>query len=364
MRTAIFLSAFLCVLAQSLSAQSQYSFIKLVQSKIERTQNPAAVAPKMSGDTTYTIFKNCSVEMRLYFVDGEGFNNLFNPNPTGVYLNGQHFNFFCDPDRSFKQYVSNFLDMYEFKFLDRTYLCFLNYREDCIGEGCRYRCYNVFDITNPDQIVQTSFSSIFEGDATFGDFNSDGILDFIRAAPKVPDDLKDKGDLERYYMITAYSFSRGKTVQLRNDKGEASYIWAEGDNEAQTFVVMQHDWVINLNDPEGNPMLSVPYFDTYISFDPLESNLYKPDGARVIKNKWSLFVKEFSDIDGAIKFCDELESRKFNDVLVMTDQYGNRILFKVMVGNFMTKEQAHKTWLVLKQVFDIESKLKDLKARY
>ena len=52
------------------------------------------------------------------------------------------------------------------------------------GENCRYRCYNVFDITNKESIRQTSFSSLFQGTDSFGDFNNDGKLDFVRVAPK------------------------------------------------------------------------------------------------------------------------------------------------------------------------------------
>jgi SPOR domain len=347
-----------------LAAQS-YSLSGLSQSAVSKTKIPTAVMPKMSRDTTYTIYNNCSVEMTLYFVDGSGtYNNLFNPNPTGVYLNKKLFQFYCDPEKSFKQNISNFLDIYEFSYLGRNYLCFFHFREDCVGKDCRYKCYNLFDITDPNRIVQTSFSSIYEGSETFGDFNFDGVLDFVRVAPKLPETVTDKKQEDFFHMITVYTFRNGKAIPLKSSTGDSHYIWAQGDNEAMKFKVFQHDWVSPLKDSTGRECEPVAFMPPYIAFDPRDSHLYTTNGERIEKKGWSLMAGAFKDLEGAQQFASEMASRDFHEILIMTDQYSDEITFFVLVGNYDSQEKALQAKTTLKTRFEMNTKLKDLRGRY
>ncbi len=353
-------------LSFSLFAQTKtYTYPELSSGAVSITKRPKAGGVKMSADTTFTLYSECTVEMVMYFVDGDGrYNNLFNPNPTGIFLNKKHFQFYCDPEKAFRQSASNFLDIFEFTFLGRHYLCMFNYREDCVGEGCRYRCYNLFDITDPTYPTQTSFSSIYEGSDSFGDFNSDGILDFMRAAPKVPDDLKDKNKEQNYYIMTTYTFENGNTQLLKNSASETFYIWGVGETDGSIFSVYQYDWFFPLKDKEGKEMDPITYFPPYIAFDPREPVLYNSRGVLIEKQRWSLTIGDFTDLEGAQKFCEEMESRKFENVFIMADQYAGKITFQVLYGNFQDKNKAVALKNALKTRFGINAKLRDFKARY
>ena len=171
-----------CASAQEVKEGETYSLQKLSQESVQITKNPIPHAPKEVGDTTFTLYTNSSIDIKTYFVHGDQYDNIFNPNPTGLYLNGQHFNYYCGLEKSIKQYFSNILEIYEFSYLSNNYLLIINFREDCMGAGCRYRCYNLFALDGR-RIRQVSFSSVFEGTDTFGDFNSDGVLDFCTCSP-------------------------------------------------------------------------------------------------------------------------------------------------------------------------------------
>lgn len=367
------ITSLLCVLALGLAHKAHaqgakpdntYSFRKLSQEMVKITKSPMANGVKISGDTTYTLYKNSSVNMMLYFVNGEQYNPLFNPNPTGIVLNNVSFNFFCDVERAFRLNASDFLDIYEFNYLGRNYLALVTLREDCVAKQCQFKCYNLFDITDPKRIAQTSFSSIFRGSDSFGDFNMDGKMDFVRAVPKLPENAPPGTKLtNETYLVTAYTFGHDRTVQLKNDQGSANYIFAKGDQEANQFKVMQHDWMIPLKDSTGNVAKSVNYFQSYVAFDPKDAYLYDAKGTRIEKNRWSLVVSSFTDLEGAQKFCEELISRKFNNIFIMTDQYSREISFIVLVGNYLSKEQAKAEVDRLKALgFDV--KMRDLKSAY
>jgi len=341
-----------------------YSLERLSQEPVKITKRPIPDMPKMSGDTIFTIYKNSSVTLLHYFVDGEQYTPLFNPNPTGVYLNNQHFLFFCDVEKVFRQSVSNFLEIYEFTYLNRNYLSIITLREDCVGKACNFRCYNLYDITNPKAITQVSFSSIFSGSESYGDFNMDGQMDFVRMIPKLPENapktMKLTGDT---YLITAFTLNNGKAVQLKNDQNMPNYIFAKGDVEGKQFRVLLHDWMIPLKDSSGTVAKPVSYYQPYIAFDPKDSQLYDIRGSKVEKNKWSLVVNQFRDLEGAQTFCEELTTRKFENIFILTDQYSRDISFLVMVGNYMTKEQAKPDADKLKGM-GFNPKFKDLKSAY
>ncbi len=350
-------------LSTSTQAQS-YTFQKLATQNAEQTYLPTAVKPRISNDTTFTIYGNCSVPMVFYFVDGTGeYNNLFNPHPTGVYLNQKHFKFYAEPTKKYIQNVSNFLEIYEMSFMDKNYLVFMNFREDCLGSGCRYRCYNIFDVTDPNRILQTSFSSIYEGINSFGDFNSDGILDFIRAAPKMP----DGGDATRkdnYYILTAYTFHEGKTVELKNDKAQEYYLWVDGDEELHKFTIFQQDWMFPVKSKDGEVLESTSFRPPYISFDPSERHMFNSEGLMIEKKSWALRIGKFSDLEGAQNFVKEMENRRHGDIFIMADQYGGDIIFEVLFGNYDDKDTATLMQDSLGKLYNIKAEFKDLNARF
>lgn len=343
------LNAF-CAFAQEVKVGETYSLKKLSQEGVQITQVPMPHAPKEVGDTTFTLYTNSTLDIKTYFVHGDQYDNIFNPNPTGLYLNGQHFNYYCGLEKSIKQYFSNILEIYEFNYLSKNYLLIVNFREDCMGAGCRYRCYNLFDLSGR-RIRQIAFSSVFEGTDTFGDFNADGQLDFVRVAPKPNKDHK-KGELIDTYLLTAYELKeRGKVEQIRRkDNESAYYLYVKGDEMASSFSVLQADWFFEVKDTAGNVAPSTSYFAPYISFDPLFRYLYNPEGIRIEKNRWSVHVKNLQDLESAQDFCREMGNKNFKEMYIMIDQYSNNISFQVLYGNFVSKERAQKYNNELKSV--------------
>ena len=355
-----------CLAAQAFAQKpTKYQLGILSQERVNRSKQPTAIGVKDAGDTTFTVYSNASVQMKLYFVNGNHFNDA-NPNPTGIYLNNQRFSFFCDVEKGFRQYASSFLDVYEFSFLGKQYLCLVSQRDDCkkTKKACVYRCYNVFDITSSQKITQTSFSSIFEGIESFGDFNMDGNIDFVRVLPK-PLDSPPKGYIFQNdsYMITAYSFSEGKYTQLKNNNGDPIYAFAKGDQQAQQFSILKHGWAVNLKDSTGKDLQTAPYFEKYKAFDPNDRSLFTPEGMKVEKNNWALQVGKFKDEEGAKQLCSQLQKYGFPDVFIMPDQYNKDVMFYVFVGNFEAKEQAAAYQEKLKKT-GMESIFRDLTSPY
>lgn len=322
-----------------------YSLKKLSQEGVNITRTPMPYLPREAGDTTFTVYQDASVELETYFVNGEQYDNIFNPNPTGIYINKQHFSYFCGLEKSIKQYFSNILEMYEFSFLGSNYLLIINFREDCLGDGCRYRCYNVFDLSGP-RVRQISFSSLFSGADTFGDFNSDGILDFVRVAPKSSKDHKP-GELVTNYLLTAYSAKSGKAIQLVNKEKSAYYLYVKGDEMAESFQVLQADWFFEVKDTSGNVATKKSYFAPYISFDPMYRYLYSPEGIRIEKNRWSVFVEEVKDLEAAQDYCRKLANKDFKETYIMIDQYSAIIKYQVLYGNFVSRDRALKMGNIL-----------------
>jgi hypothetical protein len=56
-------------------------------------------------------------------------------------------------------------------------------------------------------------------------------------------------------------------------------------------------------------------------------------------------------------------TRKFDNIFILTDQYSRDISFLVMVGNYLTKEQAKPDSDKLKGM-GFNPKFKDLKSAY
>ncbi len=326
----------ICLLAVHCSAIAQfvgkgdvYSLQKLSQEAVSVTSLPEVAGFEEASDTSYTIYKNCSVPVKTYFVNGAQYDNIFNPNPTGLYINGQHFVYYCGIEMSIRQNYSNVLDIKEFVFLGKSYLMIINFREDCHGDNCRYRCYNVFDISDPDKVTQVSFSSIYEGIASFGEFNSDGVIDFVRVAPK-PSGEESAGGMENY-LLTAYTIPRKLAKQLTNQKGHAYYLYVQGDEEAKQFEVLQADWFFPMKDTTGNIAPAKSYFAPYISFDPLYRYLYSPEGVRIEKNRWSVYVSDYGDLEAAQEYCRRVKGDRLGEPYIMIDQYSGDIKFQVFV---------------------------------
>jgi len=347
--------------AQFGKGDNKYTLGKLTQEQISKGKQPTAAGVKESKDTTFTTYNNASVGMRMYFVNPKGKDAA---NSTGVYLNSQRFSFYCDVEKAFRQNTSNFLDIYEFAYLGKKYLAMVSLRDDCSGGVCNYKCYNLFDITNARQIVQTSFASIHGGKDSFGDYNFDGMIDFVRAMPKDADNAgktpKSDGSI---YTITAYTIGLGKATQLKNKTGQGYYILAKGDAEVTEFEVLQHDWMIPLKGGEGKVIETVVSNEPILAFDPKESVLYNMEGKKVEKSKFSLQIDKYADVEGALKFCEELRSRKFTEVFLLPDQYNKKLYYYVLIGNYDDKLEGQPDEQKLKKI-GMKPSIRDFSQRY
>ena len=343
------------------SAGATYNISQLSQESVTILQEPMVKEFREAGDTSFTVYQNCSVPFETYYVNGAQYDNIFNPNPTGLYLNNQHFTYFCGIEMSIRQNFNNILQVKEFSYLSSKYLMIINFREDCMGDGCKYRCYNLFDITFPEKIIQVSFSSVFEGTETFGEFNSDGVIDFLRVAPK-PDKDGNEDGFENY-LLTAYTIPRKTAKQLTNNEKQAYYLYVRGDEEARSFQVLQADWFFSMRDTSGNVAPKTSYFAPYISFDPLYKYLYSPEGIRIEKNRWSVFIEDFGDLQAAQDFCAKVRAKKIGEPYIMIDQYSNDIKFQTFVGNFVSKQTAEKYLRDLAKK-GYQGKLRDLRKDY
>jgi hypothetical protein len=350
------------------SAFAQYTFKKLTQESVTKTKTPTiAPIPKDWGDTSVTTYSGGSIEILLYFVNGDQYDNVFNPNPTGLYLNGQHFNFYCDPDKVFKQSVSMIADIYEFTYLKRNYLCAFTLKEQ--NTESKYKCYNLFDITDTKKITQVSFPSIHVGEDAFGDFNFDGEMDFVTVINRKPEGFKQKVT-GNAYMVRAYAIQGNVAKELRNSKGFPHYIYGAADENMDNFSVLQCDWMIPLKDSTGVEKKAADYYTAYEIFNPKDNAIYTPEGVRVEKNRYSVTVGKFDDDGGAKEICEEIKKKKIGnghgyDLFIMMDQYGPKdIKWVVLVGNYVTKTQAQQAANTLKQYGFIDVQIRDLKAAY
>ena len=350
LRTILLFSVLSVFSLTSFAQKGAYTFEKLAQEPITVSARPLPQLGKEAGDTTFTPYEGGSVSIKHYFINGDEYHNILNPNPTGVYLNGQEFQYYCGMERGTRKNINNFLDVYEFTYLSKKYLCFMNFREDCILKGCRYRCFNVFDITDPDNILPYSFSSIFDQQASFGDFNNDGAIDFVRAAPKLPESIPASSpDKDNYGIITAFTLEKDQIKQLTKE-GSAYYIWAKGtDDMLSSFDVLQADWFFPLKDTTGNVADPVSFFPPYIQFDPAHKFFYNPKGYRVEKRTWVIHIADYHDLDGAIEYCEELQEKGFEDLCIYIDQYNRDLTFKVLAGNYWSKDKVEALKAKLEQ---------------
>lgn len=350
--------------SQTVKEGGSYTFGALASEKPKITATLSPSVTKFNADTVFTIYSGGVTDFKLYFVEGEQYDNIFNPNPTGIYMNGKEFFFYCNLEKSIRQNFNNILEIYEFQMRERKYLMLINFREDCLGDGCVYRCYNVFDITEPNRIRQTSFSSVFQGIDTFGDFDGNAAtpLDFVRVAPK-PHESYQKGDPIERYLVTAYTIRKSSVRQLKTKAQQPHYLYIMADDELiSSFRVVQADWFFSLKDTTGKVAPSTTYFAPYISFDPLYKHLYSPNGVRIEKNRWSVYVTNMGDLEAAQEYCRRIQ-QNFEEVYIMIDQYSGDISFQVFVGNFMSKDLARDYQKKLRNV-GIQGQVRDLRAAY
>jgi hypothetical protein len=345
----VLLGASLNVFAQKGKVGERYTFAMLTQEPITIVNEFLANDSKEVGDTSFTIYSDGDLSFSTYFVNGAQYDNIFNPHPTGIYINGKEYFYYCGLEKSIRQNYANILEAYEFTYLGGRYLMIINFREECMGSGCRYLCYNVFDISDLNKISQISFSSLYQGKDSFGDFNNDGVLDFVRTAPKPPKDAKE-GEFVDHYLITAYTINKGRPKQLNNATGHAYYMYVKGDEEVKSFEVLQADWFMPLKDTSGQFAEPKAYFAEYIAFDPLYRHLYNPDGVRIEKNRYSVLIADLNDLEAAQEYCRKMQNNNISDVFIMIDQYSGDIKFQVLAGNFVTKDNA----------MDYKNKLKDI----
>ncbi len=325
---------------QTESADKIYTFERLSQESVQVISSPLPSIPKEVGDTSFTIYEGASVPLKYFFVHGAEYDNIFNPHPTGIFIGEEKFVMFCDQEKAVQQPVNMFLDIKEFFYLGKTYLAFISLWENCDGATCRYRCYNLFDITDTKDIKQYSFNSIYDGLASIGEFNNDGLIDFLRAAPKAPKSAFEDGTEENYYYITAYTIKEGKSIQLHNDDKSNYYLYCYGDDMLQQFEILQADWFYTIIDSSGNVAPKKPYFAPYVSFDPYESYLYDAQGFRMEKKRYSIHIATLGDVEGAVEESQAIAEMMGAGVYIMPDQYSGDISFRIMAGNFLSKEPA------------------------
>ena len=355
------------LLGLSLSTKGQgstYNVKDLSQQQIQVVAAPLPARPREFADTSYTIYQGSSVRIVHFLVHGKQYDNIFNPNPTGLIINGKEFLTFCDDELVLRQQVNNFLDIREFIYSARKYLVFISIWENCDGPTCRYRCYNLFDITDENNIKQYSFNSIFQGVESFGEFSSDGIIDYIRAAPVRNTDSIEAGDAENYYYLTVYTITKNGVSQLINDVHANYYLYCHGGDLVEEFQIIEADWFFPVKDKDGETLSKKPYFAPYISFDPYEPHLYDTEGFRKEKRRYTIQVNILGDVEGAINECERVERKIQQSVYILPDQYSNDITFRIMVGNFASKELALRYQKKLTDENGIEGELYDFKRSW
>jgi hypothetical protein len=342
----------LCVLF-SQTSYAQYTFKKLTQKSITRTKTPTITPiPKEWGDTSITTYSGGSIEILKYFVDAEFYDNIFYVNPTGLYLNGQHFNFYCDPDKSIEIFVSDIADIYEFTFLDRNYLCTFTLREQNLES--KYKCYNLFDITDVNKITQVSFPSIHVGDDSFGDFNNDNMIDFLTVINRKPESFKEQ-ITGTAYMVRAYTFNNGKAQPLINDSTKLpKYIYALSDENMDNFKVLQCDWQLPLQDSTGKVLERVPYYIQKWYGCDYNPFIYTLENQKIEKNKYTILIGRFYKYKKLNRLAKKLKNKRVDaecgGIFMILDQYNNDIFFLLTVGNYHTKKEAEETVEKLKKL--------------
>lgn len=353
----------------SVAAQDtvRFSLEDLNQQPINIKQRLQVKGFEEKGDTSVITYNSSMVdELKVYSIYIEGSHPILNPNPTGLIINGEPLNFYCSPERSRVKYLSAFMDIYEFTYLDRNYICFFAFREDCINK-CRYRCYNVYDVTDPDDVKPYSFASIFGGSASFGDFNSDGVIDFVSMAPKSPESYivsPTDDNPKSNVLITAYTMQNGYAEEIFRDNGTPYYIYAKPKTqEVEEFTVLQTDWFIPLKDAEGNPLEPKSYYPDYVPFDPMNDFIYNPEGHRVDKKNWVIHLNYFPDREGAQDFCAELSEAGYREAFILVDQY-NDITFHVLYGNYWGRERAEEVKQRLEKELQVQGVLKNVRKDF
>lgn len=367
----LFFLFFLCFFINSvdLFAQKNYTLDQLLQSKVSITGNPGGTGVKYVKDTVFTLYAGGSVDLKTYTLEGEQYDDILNPAPSGLVINGQYFDFYCDVERSSVKPLRFHEIIYEFSYLSHKYLVFTNIREDCLTKGCRFRCYNVFDITNPAKIIPYSFESIFEGSESFGDYNYDGKIDIVRMGTKTPESYleNEHDDKGGNILITAYTLDNGKPLQIRharNEKGGGGaprYIYAKPvDENISAFSPIQADWFVSFKDSAGEEVKPDSYYPDYLPFDPKNDFLYDTAGYRVDKKTWVIHLEDFGEMEGAKSYCDDLSEIGFGEAYIQIDQYNRMIVFQILYGNYENKEQLEKIRNRLLREQAISGKMKNL----
>ncbi|TAF35021.1 MAG: hypothetical protein EAZ57_01750 [Cytophagales bacterium] len=345
---------FFCSLISFWVQAQDYTFKTLLQESITITSRPNVtdikeiadkrnVSPYEKHDTTYAFYTGGSIAFSVFTIHGEEYSSLLNPEPVGVIINGKRFGFFCSTEQSLIINPSGFLDIYEFKYLSRKYLCFLSLREDCLTKGCRYKCYNFYDITDPQNIIAYSFSSIYSGSESFGDFNFDGKIDFIRVVPRAPESfLEDEEDknLKSNALVTAFTIVNNEAKDLEKELGNPYYIYITPKNEEITsFTVLGNDWFMPMRNVKGEVIPNKLFYPSYTPFDPKNQFLHNTDGHRVDMKAWVIHLTDYDEIDGAQDFCLMLREKGYKEAFIKIDQYDRKIWFRVFYGNYWSKDK-------------------------
>lgn len=335
-----------------------YQMAQLSQEPVNVTMHPMPSLPREKKDTSFTDYQGSSIPISLYVLNGPQFHPIINPAPTGVYINGQHFKFYCSIERSLVQYLSIFLDVYEFDYLGKKYLCFYTLSEECMTQGCRFKCYNLFDITNPDKIVAYAFNSILPGIESFGDFNFDGKMDVLTALPKMPESFVESPEDDRRsnVLITVYTPTvNGDLARMEKEEdGNPYYLYVKPvDEDVQAFSVLQYDWFMPFK--KDNKVLEIKtFYPPYQPFDPKNDFMYDYKGHRIDKRRWVIHLTDFPEQEGAQEYCEELIEAGYREAYIKVDHYGPDFTFKILYGNYWSKQKAEQIqhMLVEKGVVD------------
>ncbi|WP_338761385.1 hypothetical protein WAF17_15405 [Bernardetia sp. ABR2-2B] len=143
----------------SVNAQTIDNFSKFTKEQMEVKYHPLPSRFVERGDTSITIFTGFYEDYAIYFVNPYQCFGTITSNPIGLIIDGKEYGFYCDSERETKKHVFNFLDIYEFEYLDRKYVSFVSPKEnDFTDDNLTYFCYNFFDITDRANVIANSYT--------------------------------------------------------------------------------------------------------------------------------------------------------------------------------------------------------------
>jgi hypothetical protein len=333
-------------------SKAQYNLCQLSSAKPLKTNVLDVGGIYTKKDTTFINYTNSALPFTFYKVNTALYAPVFYPNPTGLYLNGQHFFFYSDVDKSFKESIENLYEVFEFSFLNHNYLYI-----STLKKQTRYKIVNIFDITNPLKITSISFISLFIGLCNIGDFNADGSIDFLGLHNRKPETYKAQAAQENCYTVKVYTHKNNKMTRLDNDTTDfdsPKYIYAKFDTLNWNFKILQHDWLTALKDENQQEIPNVLYYkEIYSCFSgrPLLTECATNNGIRISANSYTIVLAGFDDMEGISNYLAEVNKERIlkGNFFIYLDQYGKDVKFLLLYGYYNTKEEVSRAMQEVKQ---------------